>query len=282
MVDQDRNHIVSRLEKDKDPIVNPIITAHDSHLFAMNKIRQILDKKKISTVWRYDLRGIIPDTFDLVIAIGGDGTVLHASHAIGETAVLAINSSTKTSVGYFTAGNADNFETVLDKALENELPVNRLYRMEVKVNGEVVNSRVLNDVLFCHECPASTTRYIICHNKKSEDQMSSGVWISTAAGSTAAIKAAGGIPMGANTQKIQYKVREPGPGGGSRGLIFPKMVSGIIDTNDIFYIRSRTVSARLYIDGPHVVIPVNFGDIVTFTGGSPPINILGDLIKNKA
>ena len=281
MMTNDRHEIISRLKKDNDPVVDQVVAAHDAHVAAMQKIKAILDKKKIKTVWRHDLSGLIPDNFDLVITVGGDGTVLHASHAIGNTPILAINSSIKTSVGYFTAGNANNFETILNAAMADEMPVNSLYRMEVKVNGEVVNSRVLNDVLFCHECPASTTRYLISHGQSAENQMSSGVWVSTAAGSTAAIKAAGGIFMGVNTRQIQYRVREPGPSGGSSGIFYPEMISGIVDMCEVLSIRSRSVAAMLYIDGPHVVIPVNFGDIVTFCGGSAPINILGNLIKNK-
>ena len=217
----------------------------------------------------------LADRVDLLVSMGGDGTVLHASHSIGDTPVLAINSSPLTSVGYFTAGEAADFDEILDKALDGSLVSTRLFRMEVRVNGEVVNNRVLNDVLFSHDCPASTTRYLLTHGDLQEEQMSSGVWISTATGSTAAIRAAGGKSMRAGSRRLQFAVREPGASGGALDLGRATLVRGFVRKQETLTIRSKTSAARLYIDGPHVAIPVDFGDIVTFSGGLQPINLLG-------
>ena len=206
--------------------------------------------------------------------MGGDGTLLHASHSIDDTPVLAINSSPHTSVGYFTAGEAADFEEIFDKALDGSLVSTRLFRMEVRVNGEVVSNRVLNDVLFSHDCPASTTRYLLQHDDLHEEQMSSGVWISTATGSTAAIRAAGGnqCPSGLaefNSRFATGAFRRRARSGRAT------LVRGCVRKHETLSIRSKTSAARLYIDGPHVAVPVDFGDIVTFSGGLRPINLLG-------
>ena len=259
----------------RDPLVTNFIAAHEDHEKAMASIRRVLSDRDLDFTWRYDLVGVDPDQFDLVVTVGGDGTVLHASHSIGDTPVLAINSSPHTSVGYFTAGEAADFGEILDKALDGSLVSTRLFRMEVRINGEVVNNRVLNDVLFSHDCPASTTRYLLQHGDLHEEQMSSGVWISTATGSTAAIRAAGGKSMRAGSRRLQFVVREPGPSGGALDLGRATLVRGFVRKQDTLSIRSKTSAARLYIDGPHVAVPVDFGDIVTFSGGLRPINLLG-------
>jgi len=216
------------------------------------------------------------------LTVGGDGTVLHASHSIGDTPVLAINSSPSTSVGYFTCGDATDFSDILDKTLSGELKTTKLYRMMVKVNGEVDNSRVLNDVLFSHDCPASTTRYILRKGDESEAQMSSGVWISTAAGSTAALRAAGGKVMRVGSRMIQFAVREPGPSGGAEEFRRPKMVRGFAKKDETLIIRSKTSSSKLYIDGPHVVASVEYGDIITFSSGCCPLQLLGYRSENNS
>ena len=265
-----------------DPIISEFMFAHRGHETAMETVRRILEQRGFSATWRYDLGGLVPDDFDLVITVGGDGTVLHASHSIGETPVLAVNSSPLTSVGYFTLGSADELAAALDAAMSGDMTPTRLYRMEVKVNGEVVNTRVLNDVLFSHDCPASTTRYHLSYPGGEDDQMSSGLWVSTAAGSTAAIRAAGGRIMRAGSRRLQFAVREPGPTGGENGFAMPKVTKGFVAESEVLSVRSKTSAARLYIDGPHVVIPVEMGDMVTFSGGSPPLNLLGYRSKNNS
>ena len=45
---------------------------------------------------------------DLVVTIGGDGTLLAASHAIGDTPILGINSAPDFSVGFFCSGRLGN------------------------------------------------------------------------------------------------------------------------------------------------------------------------------
>ena len=209
-----------------DPIVDRILRAHEAHEESMEKVRAALARRGAEAVWRHDFSGVVPDRFDLVITLGGDGTVLHVSHFIGTVPILSINSSPETSIGYFAAGDADNVPEILDRIEAGAMPRQRLFRMEVMLNGEVVNSRVLNDVLFSNVCPASTTRYHLRWEDRAEDQVSSGLWISTAAGSTAALRAAGGSPMNIGSDRIQFVVREPCHGGGRRNLSLPTLVKG--------------------------------------------------------
>ena len=272
---------VTALRDQRDQLIQRMVLADATHNRAMEKIHKELDSRKINAIWRHDFSGLIPDSFDLVITVGGDGTVLHASHAVDKVPMLSINSSPETSTGYFSSGDADEFSEILDAVLNKSLKLQKLYRMGVTVNGEVVNNRVLNDVLFCNDCPAMTTRYHLSLNKKWEHQISSGVWVSTAAGSTAAVKAAGGVPMDCGMTSLQYVVREPCPAGGRDEMTLPTLISGLFGRDDSFAIRSKSLSATLFIDGPHVVVPVKYGDIITFSGGAAPLFLYGKLDKNK-
>jgi NAD+ kinase len=266
---------VSRLIKTGDPLVEGIVTAHKHHSESLPTVKKVLESRELKATWLHRIGNINLDQYDLIIALGGDGTVLHASHSIGNTPVLAVNSSPSTSVGFFTGANADNFGTVLDQVLSEQLKPVTLSRMEVAVNGKVVTSRALNDVLFCHDCPASTTRYQLTFDDHTEDQISSGVWVSTAAGSTAVIRSAGGKMMPPRSKQLQFAVREPFPLGGKEQRIAPSMVRGFVPEDKSLNIRSKTEAASLYIDGPHVVFPVDFGDVVTFARSNTSLHLFG-------
>jgi NAD+ kinase len=264
-----------KLIESEDPLVENIVAAHQRHIASMDKVKTELQKRGLVSTWRNRISDIDPNEFDLVVTVGGDGTVLHASHSIGSTPVLGVNSSPSTSVGFFTGANADDFGEAIDKVLAGELSPITLCRMEVQVNGEVVTKRALNDVLFCHDCPASTTRYVLTFDGKAEDQLSSGVWVCTAAGSTAAIRSAGGRTMPSGSKRLQFAVREPFAQGGPGERKPIKLVRGFISHNETLTIRSKTEAARLYIDGPHVVFPVDFGDFVVFSRSDEPLNLFG-------
>ena len=266
----------------RDPLVADILGAHERHESSMQRIRRELDARGLDATWRHDWTGLDPDDFDLVVTIGGDGTVLHASHSIGDTPVLAINSSPETSIGFFTAGSAAEFGGLVDRFLGGDLPSAPLFRMEVRVNGEVIGTRVLNDVLFSHLCPASTTRYELQVGDAKEEQLSSGVWVCTAAGSTAAVRAAGGKEMRPGSRRLQFIVREPGPLSGVRGQRFPELVRGFAACDCQISIRSKTTTARLYLDGPHLVHRIDFGDVVTLCGAATPLRLLGYRAQNNS
>ena len=79
--------------------------SHDEHYANLHKFQDLLQKNKInfSVISRDDKWPRVSD-FDLVVAFGGDGTVLAVSHQIldSSTVLLGIKSST-TSVGHLCA-----------------------------------------------------------------------------------------------------------------------------------------------------------------------------------
>jgi NAD+ kinase len=265
----------------RDPLVADLVRAHERHAASMERIRGELDARHLDATWRHDWSDLCAADFDLVIAIGGDGTVLHASHSIGDTPVLAINSSPETSRGYFTAGGAAEMGALLDGFLGGALEATPLHRMEVRVNGEVIGTRILNDALFSHLCPASTTRYELQIGDAREEQLSSGVWVCTAAGSTAVVRAAGGKEMRPGSRRLQFVVREPSPVCGPHGMRWPELVKGLSGHDCPISIRSKTSAARLYLDGPHLVHRIDFGDVVTFGGAARPLRLLGYRTQKK-
>lgn len=262
----------------KDPSVARLVEAHDDHQATLEEAHEALAKLGVRATFRFrGDEGLVED-FDLVVTVGGDGTLLWAARWVGAgTPVVAINSAPLDSVGHFCAGKKGHVRTTLARALAGELHRTELTRMQVRLDGEVITRRVLNDVLFAHPSPAATTRYLLCHEPKgragarSEEQKSSGVWIGPAAGSTAAQRSAGGKVLPIASRKLQYVVREPYHPGGRRIA----MVRGLVGERDQLRIVSKIREGRLFIDGPHRMCDVRMGSQIVLSRSSEPLTLLG-------
>ena len=258
---------LTELLERKDPSVARILPAHEQHHRTVARALDLLGQYMTEVgVVRGAGTSFSTDGYDLVVTLGGDGTVLAASHSIGDDVpLLGINSAPDHSVGHLCAvQGAEGIASALDRVLAG-LPATRVDRMAVHRNGKLLSDCVLNDALFCDICPAATSRYIVNWRGLSEEQKSSGFWISTGVGSTAAISSAGGHPMSWDIGALQYVARElfyPGVPGRYR------VDQAIIRAGEPFEIISKMAAGRLYVDGSHKEFGVVVGDRLTF-GVSP-------------
>ncbi|MEZ4302634.1 MAG: NAD(+)/NADH kinase, partial [Polyangiaceae bacterium] len=206
-------HLVSK----EDPTVARLLSSHQEHTETLEEVKAALRKVKarVTTLGRHG-DGFDPDELDLVITIGGDGTLLSASHAVTRVPMLGINSAPSHSVGFFCGARKGQAAQAIAAAVRGELHRTVLSRMAVRVNGKTVTERVLNEALYCHSSPAATTRYILRLGDIEEEQKSSGFWIGPAAGSTAAQRSAGGRILPLSSRKLQLVVREPYVPSGAR------------------------------------------------------------------
>jgi NAD+ kinase len=184
-------------------------------------------------------------TADLVISIGGDGTLLCASHYVREGMMIGVNSAPGDSVGHFCSANRENFAERLDAILELKWRPVELARLQITLDGKPLPELALNDVLIAHYCPAATTRYLIEIGDHFEEHRSSGVWISTAAGSTAGIGSAGGRRMPLRSRHIQFLVRELYYEPGRKY----ELTRGLVPPDSGVTIASKMPDGRIYIDG---------------------------------
>jgi NAD+ kinase len=271
MVRERKNARARALLERQDRAVERLLASHEDHVSTIQDARAVLERLGVDATFRYRADADTADTFDLVVTIGGDGTLLWASHLVGRQPMLAINSAPRDSVGYFCAGTKDNLEEVIVGALEHSLDAIELTRVQITLDGELVSKRVLNDVLFCHECPAATTRYLIRQRDLEEDHKSSGVWIGPAAGSTAAQRSAGGSVLPPTSTQIQYVVREPYMPNGTRY----RLVKGLVEAEEQLLITSKTHGGRLYVDGPHLRRKVALGSEIGVKRSPEALTVLG-------
>jgi NAD+ kinase len=267
-----RHPRVASLLRSRSRAVSGMIRAHQDHLRTVADVRRVLRDLGARAVFHLRRERGSTAGFDLVVTVGGDGTLLWASQMVAPGCpVVAINSAPKDSVGYFCAGARLQMPDLLRDALAGSLRETELTRMQVAIDGEVVHKRVLNDVLFSHFCPAATTRYAIRLSGREEEHKSSGVWIATPAGSTAAIRSAGGRVLPIGSRQLQFAVREPYALGERRY----RMLKGTLGPSQHMEIRSHMRTGRLYIDGPHIWRPVDIGSVLRMSRSDESLLLLG-------
>jgi NAD+ kinase len=277
-VEEQQDPHIHRLLEQGDPSVARLRASHDEHTATVDEVLAMLSALRIQVVFlgrageAFDSNGL-----DLVITVGGDGTLLSASHSVANVPILGINSAPSHSVGFFCGARRDNAQRAITRALRGELRRAVLTRMQVRQNDEVVHARVLNEALFCHISPAATSRYLLRLGDIEEEQKSSGFWIGPAAGSTAAQRSAGGKVLRLTSKDLQLVVREPYTPHGERYQLRRALVSPGVS----LVVRSKMHEAKLFVDGPNRSIDVRFGDVLEFCEASEALTVLGISPKRR-
>jgi len=280
---EEHDPLIARLLRRQDPTVARLRASHEAHEETVRDVDHALDQLGADVVFRGGPRGRIPPRVDLVVTIGGDGTLLAASHQIGDgVPLLGINSAPEHSIGFFCSGKKGNVLATLRRAMADKLPRSELTRMRVELNGKTLHARVLNEALFCHASPAATSRYILRvtrpNGKFAEaDQRSSGIWIGPAAGSTAAQRSAGGNVLPLASRRIQYVVREPYRPIGKR---IPFTV-GLLNEGGSLTLRSKIRDGRVFIDGHRIAHAVTIGDVLVMQRSPETLIVLGLATKRR-
>lgn len=141
------------------------------------------------------LRNDVPASVQLVIVLGGDGTLLSAARAVGprEIPIFPVNLG---GLGFLTAISVDDLFEELERALRGEHRVapRRMLQCELRRKGEAVSSYLaLNDVVVTKaslarmiDLVARVDQHFVCRYK------ADGLIVSTPTGSTAYSLSAGG------------------------------------------------------------------------------------------
>lgn len=270
---RERRHAhIEQLVKARDPSALRLVRAHQAHLGTIEAARKTLSKLGVEAQFRHRSDHTHAQNVDLVVTLGGDGTLLWSSHHVAwNTPIVAINTAPKDSVGYFCAGTRREMPEVLAAALSGKLPQTKLTRMMVSVDGKVLSERVLNDALYCHDCPASTSRYSLRLGRIVEQHKSSGVWVGPAAGSSAAQRSAGGQLLPIEAEELQFVVREPYEADGARY----RLKIGLVEKGQTLKLQSHMRAGRLFLDGPHSKHQVHMAARIEFRRSPDPLLLLG-------
>lgn len=261
-----------RLLQSQHESVRKWIPAHEEHERSLDAVIGRLERLGANVLLLKGARASFDASdAELIVTVGGDGTLLAASHSLSDVPVLGVNSAPRYSVGFFCAAKPRTLGRMLAQALDHELSHVALSRMQVAIGGQVRAKRVLNEALFCHQQPAATSSYVMKVGRRREEQKSSGIWVGPAAGSTAALLSAGAKVLPLKSKDLQYIVREPYIGDGRRY----ELTYGQLTPRQELVVVSKMDEADVYVDGPYRSLGVKLGEDVRFSLSDEPLRVLG-------
>uniref|UniRef100_A0A7S2RG17 NAD(+) kinase n=1 Tax=Rhizochromulina marina TaxID=1034831 RepID=A0A7S2RG17_9STRA len=269
-----------------------------SHRACVKELGALLRKTGCATTFvnRQELHHNHLEGVDLVIAVGGDGTALSASHFLrDDVALLAINSDPEApseigeedrtnpaptpdmrrSTGALCACNRYNMHQVVPEVLVKAREPKTRSRLRVHVKAaynDTLLPPALNDVLVAHPSPAAVSRLYIsgeCQGKRFDmNSWNSGVWLCTATGSTAAMSSAGGVAMDPLSRDMQWRIREQLDSSAPQAPC-----SGIVEPGGQIFIRWNSQVGGVYVDGHYVHHSLELGDEVTVSADARPLYV---------
>ncbi len=240
---------------------------HAAHHTTLKEVQHVLNKYRMRYRVSHRKMHIPYDAYDLVITVGGDGTFLQAARQLSGQKILGVNSDPKRSIGKFCVAHAKNFERIFSLILSGQTKTKRLARFALTTRKQKKQFFVLNDILVCDANPAAMSRYVLTIGKESEEQRSSGLWVSTASGSTGAIHSSGGQILKDTSSNIQYRPREL-----YHQRLHPCRFTGdILSLKKPLMIRSMMRSGVIYVDGAHFKISFSYGDEACIERSLSPI-----------
>lgn len=140
-------------------------------------------------------RSQIPSLSDVIVVLGGDGTMLSVCRLVGDKGVPVLGVNTG-GLGFITEVQKDNLYEVVERVLAGECPVEERLMLSANIirHGERIGEfTVLNDVVVNKGALARIIDLVVCiNNTYITTFKADGLIISTPTGSTAYSLAAGG------------------------------------------------------------------------------------------
>jgi NAD+ kinase len=243
---------------------------HDLHQECLAKVHEVLKgyDADVQSCYREQLPDVaVRDR--VVVSVGGDGTMLDASHYIGSEPLFGVNSDPSRSVGSLCIATVETFADTFAQAMQGQLGLQPVVRIAAKLNGQPMPLTALNEFLIAHENPAAMSRYGIALGGQHEEHKSSGVWVGAPAGSTGAMFSAGGVVQELNEERFQWVVREPYHYDNHP----PRLACGFVEAKAQLSITSRMPNGHIYVDGPHHRVSFGMGSHLELSAGADPLHL---------
>jgi len=265
-LDKKAPDFLAALEADAG-LAEELLSAHEENRLATEAAEAYLSGRGVPYTRVVDTGEVVDSRHGMVVAVGGDGTLLAASHAALDIPVVGINSRPGRSVGYFCAAEPADFVRVLDDILGGLRTPTELMRLDLHINGRRQSPPALNDILYAGANPAATTQYRLRCGEQEEMQKSSGIWVATPAGSTGGILAAAGQKRPLGDSQMQFRIREAYRGkGGCYRLEQGLFREGLSVVN-------LTPEATIFVDGSRISYTLNYGDVIEPRVSTHPLRI---------
>ena len=222
-----------------------ILESHERQKQSLKELKRFFGEKQF--VPRDELTREIAAKADMVIALGGDNHFQYVSHFLDNSGlIMGINSDPLRSEGNLIYLTTSDFENVLKKMQQGDFYMERWTRLEVQLNGEVLE--LATSELFLGEKERKyMSRHILTIRERTEEQKSSGLLVATGAGSTGWYDSAcrylypDGNWFSGTAGIARFLVTEPFHG----KLSGYSVLEGVLEAGDELIVRSLNDSAGI-------------------------------------
>jgi NAD+ kinase len=195
----------------------------------------------------------------------------------------------------------DDLKRVLFGEAEDQLSLRTRIRCKVKSTfSETRLVPVLNDLLIANPSPAAVSRFRMGWLSEADTTLkpsiqphygnvtrfggvaydvlhslnvwSSGMWVCTSTGATAAMKAAGGRPMDIESEDLQYLVREHMMENSNEDVA-ADINNQLFKPDGKMHLRWNAQRGRIFIDGSHLIHDLELGDEIMIDNQAPPLQM---------
>lgn len=151
-------------------------------------------ERKVHVIDRSFLPNYLFDPEDVVVAVGPDGLVVNTAKYLEGQMLVAVNPDPRRIDGILLPFSPERAPALVERALRGPVPCHEITMAEAKLN-DGQSMLAFNDFLIGHHSHVSA-RYRLDWNGHSEEQSSSGVLVSTGAGSTGWLSSAQNMALG--------------------------------------------------------------------------------------
>lgn len=160
------------------------------------KLNDVFLDSKITVLNSFDISSInIDEELDLIIVLGGDGTILGVARDINDKynyPILGVNIG---NLGFLASIEIDNLDYALKKIKNNEFIIQEriLLECENEIDGNNIKNKALNDIVIARGTISRMVRFTVYINEKLYYSFKGdGLIVATPTGSTAYSFSAGG------------------------------------------------------------------------------------------
>lgn len=243
-----------------------LMHSHKTQYAALNALMRLLSERAISYAIADEEKPAEEATgFDLIIALGGDRTVLRAAARANKTPLLSINADSDRSRGGLCNYDYRDLEKILPALLKGNFKLERWTRLEAVLDSKLIG-RALNEIYVGKaRVYSGVARYMLCIDNFEEEQRSSGLIIAPGAGSTAWYHSAGGQPFGRTERCFGFVVSEPQQAETLEGKFYER---------GKLRIRSKMYDGVVALDGGTVVQSFKRGSVLEVSLSDKPLKVV--------
>jgi NAD kinase len=235
--------------------------SHENQLSFIGNLKKLSEKHSLNVqfVAEKDMDAIHPKAEDLVLSCGGDGTFLSCAQKYENSILWGMNSDYQLkdglgSYGALTNTNRTNLEERLKNLMHGDFFIDRWNRLQVRINGELVNRYAVNDIYFGQKISYQTCDILIKQAGQEQDFNCSGVLCCTGMGSHAWYYNAGGSTFSNELDAFGFLVLFP-------NLKYPmKFSSGVISSRNEIIMFPEGDDYIISFDSKPDVIGTQLGD----------------------